>query len=83
MTTGKKQETGQSQKKYLWFGFGNYSAQPIQQMGGGIVRDPNLLQDTVQNSASERSPVVRIAAAVIGFTLIVLLLVWGLSFFIR
>ena len=77
------QGEGKTKKKYMWFGFGNYGGQPIQQIGGGIVRDPNLLQNTLQNSESERSPVVRIGATVIGFTCVVLLLVWGLALFIK
>jgi hypothetical protein len=78
MTPGKKQETGQAEKKYLWFGFGNYGGQPIQQIGGGIVRDPDLL-DGIGPSKPARSPLIYVFTALIGFTLLVLLLVWGIS----
>lgn len=82
MSTNHEQKTARSQKKYLWFGFGNYSGQPIQQIGGGIVRDPNLLED-IGSSAAGRSPLVSILAAVIGFTLFVILLVWGISLLVN
>jgi hypothetical protein len=82
MTTSKKQETGQSPKKYLWFGSGNYGGRPTQQIGGGIVRDPNLIEE-LRDPSPGRSPIIYVGGGVIGFTVLVILFVWGISLFIH
>lgn len=73
-------------KKYLWFGFGNYGGQPIQQIGGGSVRDPDLLENLYKTPSEERSQYpyfVYIAAGLVALTLVVILVVGVISLFVR
>ena len=82
----KGQKADQRPKKYLWFGFGNYSGLPNLQVGGGNVRDPGLFEELLKTSKTERSPTtffVYVAAGLIGLMALALLLAWGLLLILR
>lgn len=36
------------QKKYLWFGYGVYGGQPTLQVGGGMVRNTDMVEKLLQ-----------------------------------
>jgi len=82
----KGQKADQRPKKYLWFGYGNYGGQPNIQTPAGNIRAPGLFEELSEESKTERSPLtlfMRVSIAVIGFTLLVMLLVWGISLILR
>ena len=75
----KAQESGHAKKRYLWLGFGNYGGQPTQQIGGGFIRNPDML-----DKQGERFSVpyfVYLAVGVILFTLLIILVAWAISLF--
>ena len=75
----KRQEPGQSKKRYLWFGFGNYGGQPTQQIGGGFIRNPDMLEK--KGGRFSRTYFAYIAGGVILLTLLVMLVAWAISLF--
>jgi len=78
----KGQQADQPNKKYLWFGYGNYSANPNLQIGGGNIRDPGLFAMFFRTEKIERSPMiffVYILAGLIGLAALTMLLAWGVS----
>jgi hypothetical protein len=82
----KGQKADQCPKKYLWFGYGNYGGQPNIQTPAGNIRAPGLFEELSEESKTERSPLtlfMRISIAVIGFTVLVMLLVWVISLILR
>lgn len=79
---GKGQQADRRAKKYLWFGYGNYTAQGNLQIPAGNVRDPGLLEPLSKESKTERSPMGFFGCAVLavaGLMFFVMLLAWGLS----
>jgi len=75
----KGPESGQSKKRYLWFGFGNYGGQPTQQIGGGFVRNPDMLEK--KGGRFSVTYFAYIAGGVILLTLLVMLVAWAISLF--
>ena len=82
----KGQQADQHNKKYLWFGYGNYGANPNLQVGGGNIRDPGLLETFFKTEKTERSSMiffVYILAALIGLASLTMLLAWVVSLLLR
>jgi hypothetical protein len=78
----KGQKAGRHSKKYLWFGYGSYSAQPNLQIPAGNVRNPGLLEEFSKESNTKRSPMAFFACAaigVMGLMAFAMLLVWVVS----
>ena len=75
----KGQESGRSKKRYLWFGFGNYGGQPTQQIGGGYIRNPDMLEK--KGGRFSATYFAYIVAGVILLTLLAMLLAWAISLF--
>ena len=76
------QKADRRPKKYLWFGYGNYGGQPNLQIGGGNVRDPRLFEILSDNRKTDASPMtifMWVISAVIGLTMLVMLLAWAPS----
>ena len=76
------QKADRRPRKYLWFGYGNYSGQPNIQTPAGNIRDPGLFEELSEEPKTERSAItyfVGIAVAVIALTMLTMLLAWGLS----
>ena len=77
----KGQKTDQRPKKYLWFGYGNYGGgHPTTQIGGGNVRDPSLFEVLSKNV---KPCLIYALAALVGLTLLAMLLAWGMSVVMR
>lgn len=75
-----------SPKKYLWFGYGNYGGSPTNQIGGGTIRDPGLVEMLYKDTKTERSRMTCFMYAVavsVGLTVLVMMLAWGLSLAVR
>lgn len=82
----KGQKTERRPKKYLWFGYGNYGTQPNLQIPTGNVRDPGFFEELSKETSTERSPTAFFtcaAVALIGLTLLAMLLAWGISLVIQ
>jgi len=82
----KEQKAGQRPKKYLWLGYGNYGGSPNPQIGGGIIRDPSLIEKLYKDTKMELSSKTCFMYAVavsVGLTVLVMLLAWGLSLIVR
>ena len=83
----KSQKEGKRKKKFLWFGYGNYGGNPNPQIGGGFIRDPGLLEETLKDTKEERPSVktylVNFAMALIGLIILALLATWILSAVMR
>ena len=82
----KVKKTAEPPRKYLWFGYGNYAGQPNIQTPAGNIRAPGFFEEPSEEMKTDHSPstmLMRILSAVIGFTLFVMLLVWGLSLVLR
>ena len=82
----KGQKADRGSKKYLWFGYGNYTAQGNLQIPAGNVRDPGLLEELSKGAKTERSPMAFFACAVIavaGLMGFVMLLAWGVTLVLR
>jgi hypothetical protein len=82
---GKGQQADQRAKKYLWFGYGNYTTQGNLQLPAGNVRDPGMLEPLSKESRTERSPMAFFGCAivaVVGLMAFVMLLAWGMSLFL-
>ena len=78
----KGQKTGQRAKKYLWFGYGNYSGLPNLQIGGGYVRDSGLFDGLLEESKTKRSAVpffIYAILALLGCMGFAMLLAWVAS----
>lgn len=79
-------KTERGAKKYLWFGYGNYTAQGNLQIPAGNVRDPGLFEELSKESKTERSPMAFFtcaAIAVVGLMGFVMLLAWGVTLVLR
>lgn len=75
----KGQKADRRPKKYLWFGYGNYTVQGNLQIPAGNVRDPGVFEELSKDSQTKRSPMTFFACAtvaVIGFMGVVMLLAW-------
>lgn len=73
-------------KKYLWFGYGNYTAQGNLQIPAGDVRNPDIFEALSKEQKTKRSPMsffACAAVAVIALMAFVMLLAWGYSLVIR
>ena len=82
----KGQKPDRGSKKYLWFGYGNYTAQGNLQIPAGNVRDPGLFEELSKKSKTERSPMAFFACAgiaVAGLMVFAMLLAWGVSLVLR
>lgn len=82
----KDRKADRRPQKYLWFGYGSYSAQPNLQIPAGNVRDPGLLEEFSKESNAERSHIPFFACAaigVIGLMAFAMLLAWVVSLVIR
>ena len=79
------QGEGKTQKKYMWFGFGNYGGQPFQQIGGGYVRDAGPFEKLFKTSKEQRSPwgfFVYVALGLLAVMLLVMVGAWVVSLLI-
>jgi hypothetical protein len=75
-----------SSRKRLWFGFGNYAANPSLHIGGGYVRDPNLLSVFFKTSKMEGSPVtcfMVLAAGLIALSALGFVFAWVFSLIVK
>ena len=82
----KEQKAGQRPKKYLWLGYGNYGSSPNPQIGGGIIRDPGLVEELYKGTKtglSSQTCFMYVVAASVGLTVLIMLLAWGLSVVVR
>ena len=82
----KGQKADKRPKKYLWFGYGNYGGSPTNQIGGGTIRDPGLVERLYKDTKTERSRLtcfMYVVAVSVGLTVLVMLLAWGLSLVVR
>ena len=71
------------QEKRMWFGFGNYSGQPLLQLGGDFVRDPAHMEALLKTS--KKHPWSLFLYAVLGLALVMLLVMlaaWVVSLFL-
>ena len=78
------QDEGKPKKKHLWFGYGSYGSQPDLQIGGGYVRDPNLLEKLSKTPNTERFQFpyfMYIAVGIVVLTLFLMLVAWVFSLF--
>lgn len=78
----KGQKADRRPRKYLWFGYGNYTAQGNLQIPAGDVRAPDMLAAMSKESKGEHSPMAFfgcVLAALVGLTALAMLLAWGLS----
>ena len=78
----KGQKADRRAKKYLWFGYGNYTAQGNLQIPAGNVRDPGVFEELSKESNAERSPMTFFACAAVavaGLMAFVMLLAWVVS----
>ena len=75
----KGQESVQPKKRYLWFGYGNYGSLPYQQIGGGFIRNPDMVEK--RDGRFSVTYFVYIAVVVILLTLLVMLVAWAISLF--
>jgi hypothetical protein len=78
----KGQKADRRAKKYLWFGYGNYTAQGNLQIPAGDVRAPDMMQPLSEESKIGISPLRLFAyttAVVVGVMLFVMLLAWVFS----
>jgi hypothetical protein len=83
---GNGQKADPRPKKHLWFGYGNYSAHPNLQIGGGSIRDPDLFAMFFKPAKKERSPMtffIYVAVGLIGLMGLVMLFAWGLLLFLK
>jgi hypothetical protein len=76
----KGQESGQPKKRYLWFGYGSYGWQPTQQIGGGLIRNPDMLEK--KGGRFSVTYFGYIVMAVVLLTLFVMLVAWAVSLFV-
>lgn len=82
----KGQQADRRNKKYLWFGYGNYSGQGNLQIPAGNVRDPGVFDELSKEPKIERSQMrffAWSAILVIGIMLFVMLLAWGITLVVR
>ena len=66
-------------KKHLWFGYGSYGSQPNLQIGGGVVRDPNLVEKLYKTPKEERTQFPYFMYMAVGIVLLTLLSCWQLG----
>jgi hypothetical protein len=82
----KGQKTDQRHKKFLWFGYGNYGGQPNLQIGGGYIRNPDVVEELFEEPKTERSSItffMYVVSALIGLTAFAILFAWGISLVVR
>jgi hypothetical protein len=82
----KGHKVDQRHKKFLWFGYGNYGAQPNLQIGGGNIRNPDVFEELFEEPKAERSSItffMYVVAALIGLTVFAILFAWGISLVVR
>jgi hypothetical protein len=82
----KGQKADERQKKFLWFGYGNYGSQPNLQIGGGYVRNPAVFEELLEQPKTQRSSItffMYVVAALIGLMAFAILFAWGISLVIR
>lgn len=81
----KGQKADRRPKKYLWFGYGNYTGQGNLQIPAGDVRNPGVIDTLSRDPKTERSPITLFACAAVavaGVMLFVMLLAWVVSLFL-
>ena len=82
----KGQKADRRPKKYLWFGYGNYTGQGNLQIPAGNVRDPGIFEELSKQPKAGRSPMAFFgcaAAGVVGLMLFAMLVAWGYSLIVR
>jgi hypothetical protein len=47
-----------AEEEYLWYGYGTYGIQPNVQLGGGLARDPQILEEFLRLLRGKRKSVV-------------------------